>query len=70
MTETKMMRPSTKDKSVHLEAIVGILQPDLESLAENKEINSIKIPSVRLTCTEFVNEFLDKLNKMIRMLLH
>lgn len=70
MTETKMMRPPTKDKSVHLEAIVGILQPDLESLAENKEINSIKIPSVRLTCTEFVNEFLDKLNKMIRMLLH
>ena len=70
MTETKMMRPPTKDKSVHLEAIVGILQPDLESLAENKEINSIKIASVRLTCTEFVNEFLDKLNKMIRMLLH
>lgn len=70
MTETKMMRPPTKDKSVHLEAIVGILQPDLESLAENKEINSIKIASVRLTCTEFVNEFLDKLNKMMRMLLH
>ena len=63
--ETNMTGESTKDKLVHLETIVGTLQPELESLAKNTEINSIEMAGVKQTCAEFVGEFSDKLNKVM-----
>lgn len=55
----------TKDRFVRLEAIVGTLQPNLESLAKNMEINSIEMANVKQTCAVFVSEFSDKLNKVL-----
>lgn len=59
-----MSRESTKEKRVRLEATIGTLQFDLESLAKNTEINSIKIAST--VYRMFVNTFTEKLNKVIR----
>ena len=47
MAETNITGESTADKLVRLEAIVGTLQPDLESLPKNTKINSIKIACVK-----------------------
>lgn len=55
----------TKDTFVRLEAIVGTLQPNLESLAKNMEINSIEMANVKQACAVFVSEFSDKLNKVL-----
>lgn len=44
---------------------MGTLQPNLESLAKNIEINSIEMANVKQTCAVFVSEFSDKLNKVL-----
>lgn len=49
--KTNMMGESRKDKLARSNAIVGALQLDLES--------------VKKTCSEFVNDFMKKLNKMV-----
>lgn len=63
--ETNTIGELTKDRSVRLEAIMGTLQPNLESLAKNIEINSIEMANVKQTCAVFVSEFSDKLNKVL-----
>ena len=42
-----MTGESTKDILVRLETIVGNLQPELESLAKNTEVNSIAMAGVK-----------------------
>lgn len=65
MAETNTTGESTKDRLVHLEAIMGTLQPNLESLAKNTEINSIEMANVRQICAVFVSKFSNKLNKVL-----
>lgn len=65
MVETNMMKESTKDKLVRLDVNVRTLQPNLKSLAKNMEINLTEMASVKQTCIEFMNEFLNKMDKVI-----